>query len=99
MEQLSQIGFTVPCFQHISFDFLNNDLGNECTVQLKQRLLSSIKLSTRIRCHIKMSVSVFLLSKFRVKNHAIVIPFSIFPLWCKYFLCHLICFDNGGFSF
>ena len=35
-------------------------------IQLKQRLLSSIKLSTRIRCHIKMSVSVFLLSKFRV---------------------------------
>ena len=31
MEQLSQIGFTVPCFQHISLDFLNNDLGNECT--------------------------------------------------------------------
>lgn len=49
-------------------------------VQLKQRLLSSIKLSTRIRCHIKMSVSVILLSKFRVKNHGIVIPFSIFPL-------------------
>jgi len=30
MNQLWQIGFTVPCFQHISFDFLNNDLGNEC---------------------------------------------------------------------
>lgn len=68
-------------------------------IQLKERLLSSIKLSTRIRCHIKMSVSVFLLLNFRVKNHTIVIPFSIFPLWCKYFVCLLICFDNGGFSF
>ena len=82
--------------------FLTNR-GNECIYNWRKGCcrLSSCRLESAViwPCHIKMSVSVFLLLNFRVKNHTIVIPFSIFPLWCKYFVCLLICFDNGGFSF
>ena len=79
---------SVPCLRHASFDFHGWQWTWACIFNsegcVRLRLVSAVVL--------KIPVSVFPLLKFRVKNHAIVIPFSIFPLWCKYLSCLLMWF-------